>query len=385
MSDANQNDELVFEGSPNTPSEDASENRKKAIRELVIVAVVLFLIFVVFLPQFIDYGQVIDSMLQLSIGEIVVLSVLGVLFTWFSAGVYNTLIPGLGWWEGWKAWAASNSVAFVAPPGADLAIRFGMYRTAGISGEAAGAGLILSWFFATGYKLVVPIIALAWVLVEEGLDDDLLVTITIIGVAAVIGGAGLVALILYRESIALRIGDIAQRWYNGLAGGRWKFPEAAGVGVKLADFRAQVKDTLSERWFAALVVTLTAQAVFFIALVLSMRFMGVTEDQASVGLIFDAYAIGLLLSMIPIFPGGLGVVELAYVAIIVGGDASTNPDLANAVTAGAFVHRIFTWLLPILLGLAPLAAWRRAMVARKDEPQLTDDADPATARDDILD
>ena len=190
-----------------------------------------------------------------------------------------------------------------------------MYRTAGISGEAAGAGLILSWFFATGYKLVVPIIALAWVLVEEGLDDDLLVTITIIGVAAVIGGAGLVALILYRESIALRIGDIAQRWYNGLAGGRWKFPEAAGVGVKLADFRAQVKDTLSERWFAALVVTLTAQAVFFIALVLSMRFMGVTEEQASVGLIFDAYAIGLLLSMIPIFPGGLGVVELAYVAI----------------------------------------------------------------------
>ena len=33
-----------------------------------------------------------------------------------------------------------------------------------------------------------------------------------------------------------------------------------------------------------------------------MRFMGVTEEQASVGLIFDAYAIGLLLSMIPNLP-----------------------------------------------------------------------------------
>jgi uncharacterized membrane protein YbhN (UPF0104 family) len=127
-----------------------------------------------------------------------------------------------------------------------------------------------------------------------------------------------------------------------------------------------VQGTLKARWFPALVVTLTAQAIFFIALVLSMRFMGVTEDQASIGLIFDAYAVGLLLSMIPIFPGGLGVVELAYVGIIVGGDASSNPDLANAVTAGAFVHRIFTWLLPILIGVPPLIGWRRKMVKAKE-------------------
>ncbi len=91
----------------NTPEEDAKENKKKAARELILVAIVLFLIFAVFLPQFIDYGQVIDSMLKLSISEILLLSAFGVMFTWFSAGVYNTLIPGLGWWEGWKAWAAS--------------------------------------------------------------------------------------------------------------------------------------------------------------------------------------------------------------------------------------------------------------------------------------
>ncbi|MCL1601116.1 MAG: hypothetical protein M3112_06235, partial [Actinomycetia bacterium] len=120
-----------------TPQEDAKENKKKAARELILVAVVLFFIFVVFLPQFIDYGQVVDSILKLTIGQVVLLTLLGIAFMWFSAGLYSTLIPGLGWWVGWKAWAASNSVAFVAPPGADLAIRFGMYRTAGISGEAA--------------------------------------------------------------------------------------------------------------------------------------------------------------------------------------------------------------------------------------------------------
>ena len=357
-------DELVLPPPEHTPEEDAKENRKKAIRELIVIGVVLFFIFVVFLPQFIDYGQVIDSILTLSIGEMLLLTVLGLAFTWFSAGIYNTLIPGLGWWDGWKAWAASNSVAFVAPPGADLAIRFGMYRTAGISGEAAGAGIVLSWFFGTGYKLVVPIVALTWVLVAEGLDDDLVVTITLIGLAAIIGGIGLIALILYRENVALRIGEIAQRWYNGLVGGRWKFPEVEGAGLKLVDFRAQVIGTLKDRWWAAVLVTLTAQAIFFGSLVLSMRFMGVTAEQAPVGIIFDAYAVGLLLSMIPIFPGGLGVVELAYVGVIVGN--SGNTDLANAVTAGAFVHRIFTWLLPILVGLIPLASWRREMVRGKE-------------------
>jgi uncharacterized protein (TIRG00374 family) len=130
------------------------------------------------------------------------------------------------------------------------------------------------------------------------------------------------------------------------------------------DFRAQVMDTVKARWFPALVVTLTAQAIFFVALLLSMRFMGVTAEQASAGIIFDAYAVGLLLSMIPIFPGGLGVVELTYVGIIVG--TSGNTELATAVTAGAFVHRIFTWLIPIIIGLVPLVGWRRNMVKQKE-------------------
>jgi hypothetical protein len=106
----------------------------------------------------------------------------------------------------------ADSIAFLAPPGADLAIRFGMYRTARISGEAAGAGLILSWFFATGCKLVVPFIDLTWVLLAKGLNDDLLETITLFGLAGIIGGVGLTALILYRASVAERIGEIGQRW-----------------------------------------------------------------------------------------------------------------------------------------------------------------------------
>ena len=346
-------------------------------REVLIVVLVLFLIFVVFLPQFIDYGQVVDAMLELTIGQIVLLSALGLLKTWFDAGVYNSLIPGLGWWDGWKAWASSNSVAFVAPPGADLAIRFGIYRTAGIKGEPAGTGIILSWFFTTGFKLVVPVVALVWIVIAEGITDTALVTLSVIGLAAVLGAAGLIGMVLYRERIALRIGNTAERSYNRLAGGRWKFPEATGLGDKTAGLRDRVIGTLRARWLPATIVALLAQALFFITLVLALRFVGVGAEEASLAIVFDAYAIGLLLSMIPIFPGGIGVVELAYVGVIVG-DAQ-NSELANAVAAGAFVHRIFAWLLPIVVGMVPLVAWRRDMMQRR-AAEGQDEVRPVTDR-----
>jgi uncharacterized membrane protein YbhN (UPF0104 family) len=142
----------------------------------------------------------------------------------------------------------------------------------------------------------------------------------------------------------------------------------------MVDVRGQVIGTIKARWLPATVIALLAQALFFITLVMSMRYMGVSAEQASLAVIFDAYAIGLLLSMIPIFPGGLGVVELAYVGIIVGN--AQDSDLASAVMAGAFVHRIFTWLLPIVAGLAPLAAWRRGMVRRREDEE-NGTADPS--------
>ena len=74
-------DELAIPPPEHTPEEDAKENRKKAIRELVIIGVVLFFIFVVFLPRFIDYGQVVDSILKLTIGQIVLLTIFSIAFT----------------------------------------------------------------------------------------------------------------------------------------------------------------------------------------------------------------------------------------------------------------------------------------------------------------
>ena len=136
---------------------------------------------------------------------------------------------------------------------------------------------------------------------------------------------------------------MTERWYNRILAGRWKFSELSGLGEQMISFRSQIVEGLSARWLPATLVTLLSQTIFFVMLVMSMRFVGVTSEQAGWEIIFDAYAVGLLLSLIPILPAGLGVVEVAYVGIIAG---ESGTDLANAVMAGAFVHRIFTWFVP---------------------------------------
>lgn len=330
-------------------------SRRRVLVEYGLMAAILIFIFGWLLPQFIDYQQVFEAMAQLTLVQVLLLTMIGVGRTWLEAAVYTTLIPGLGWWAGYKAWLASNTASFVLPPPGDLIVRFAMYRSVGVEGLAAiGSGVIVSWFFTTGLKLIIPAIALALTLVD-GTEDETITTLALVAGAAVLGAAALLFIVLRAQNIAYRMGNALGRGYNRMAR-RFDKEEVEDLGEKVLEFRGQMIGSLRGNWLKPTLATILNQVVFFLILVLSMRFMGVTAEEAPWPLIFDAYAVGLLLYFIPIIPGGIGVVEFAYVQII----APSGGELANQVAAGAFVHRIFTWLLPILIGLIPLAAWRKS-------------------------
>ena len=65
-------------------------------------------------------------------------------------------------------------------------------------------------------------------------------------------------------------------------------------------------------------------------------------------------AVDLLVTAVPLTPGGVGIVELAYVAGLVaaGGERAE-------VVAGVLVFRALTYVLPIPLGLGAWVLWRR--------------------------
>ena len=327
---------------------------------------VFWFVFVFFLPRFIDYREVIETISTLGLGEVAVLLVFTGLRSLSQSAVFTGVIPGLGFWPGWQAYEASGTLASFAPPGVDMAVRYGMYRSFGVAAETAGAGFVLSGIFTIGIKFVLPVFALILVLISGEYSRGTTIFVIIsVAVAAMI----LAVVILRREDLARRIGQLVGGWYNRLLAGRWKFRPIEGAGERLVDFRGQIVSTLGKVWPRATLAQIGAETASFIVLLLSLRFLGVTSAEANFGLVFVAYSVGLIASLIPFLPQGLGAVELVYVLVIAGAEEG---ELADTVMAAAFTHRIFTWFVPILVGIVPLVMWRRRVA--RNEPEAVEGA-----------
>lgn len=327
-----------------------------AIQWISTVAV-LWLVFGVLLPRLIDYEDVVEAIASLTWPEVLILLVGAALFSFSMSAIYTSVIPGLRFWPGWQTYEASGTMASVAPFGADLAVRYAMYRSFGVSAEVAGSGFILSSVFTIGIKLVMPVLALGLVAFSNAYETTT-VTWVVLAVCLALVMAGAIA--LQRERLAHWLGGLVERWYNRLLAGKWRFKPMSGAAEKLVELRTSMIETLGSNWRTATVAVVAAQVASLTVLVLAFRFVGIDSTRITGFEIFVAYSVGLIASMAPLLPQGVGAVELVYVVILTGeaGDA-----LSDQILAAAFVHRIFTWFLPILLGIVPLVMWRRRMAA----------------------
>jgi uncharacterized membrane protein YbhN (UPF0104 family) len=103
------------------------------------------------------------------------------------------------------------------------------------------------------------------------------------------------------------------------------------------------------------VATLVSHISLFLVLLVALRHVGVSQSELSWITVFAAFAFVRLISAIPLTPGGVGVVELGYAAVLTLG----LDDLTSAqVVAAILVFRAVTYLLPIPLGLLSYITWR---------------------------
>ena len=84
-------------------------------------------------------------------------------------------------------------------------------------------------------------------------------------------------------------------------------------GALLCTFRSRTLLLLRARWGRITVATLISHLSLFLVLLLSLRFVGVTDSQVSWAETLAIFAFARLLTAIPLTPGGLGVVELALI------------------------------------------------------------------------
>ena len=99
-------------------------------------------------------------------------------------------------------------------------------------------------------------------------------------------------------------------------------------------------------------------------LVMALRFVGIPSDVLPTMDIFIVWTIVLLIQAIPITPGGIGIVGIAYIFFFT---RILGEEWSSIIAAGVAIFRLMQWALPIPIGWGFTFHWR-AKVARGDLP-----------------
>jgi putative heme transporter len=337
---------------------------KSPARRIVEAAVSVALVAAVFffaLPQIADFSEVwaeIREMTAFELGTLLLIALWNLATYWF---VMVSSLPGSNLWQAMKINGASTAVANSLPGGGALgiAVNYGMYLQYGFSREAIALSLLVSGIWNNFVKLGMPVLALALLGLQGGATGPTL-TAALAGLATLAGAIVLFALVLRSERTAGRVGAFLSRLLNALRRiGRRKDP--VDLAQTTVEIRRQAIDLLRRRWLWLTLTTLVSHVSLFLVLLVTLRHVGVSENEVGWVEVLAAFAFIRLISALPITPGGLGVVELGYTAALVAAGGQNAQ-----VVAAVLVFRALTYLLPIPWGLLTYARWKQGAARRRE-------------------
>ena len=348
--------------------------RRKEITRTAVSLVLLVLIFRYVFRQFADISEVWNAIQTLTWREIAVL----VLVTAWSLVPYWIVVvlatPGLTYPQAAVMTQSTTAVANSVPVGGAVAVglTYAMLTSWGFSKARSAVSVVVAGIWNNFVKLAVPILALA-LLAFKGRPEEGRVAAAIAGLAGLVGAIVLLALILRSEGFAAKVGTVIGRSASAVLRVAGRRP-VTGWDRAVVMFRRQVIGLVRRRWVPLTLATLLSHASLYLVLVVSLRVMGVSNDDVGWAQVLVVFAFARLLTAIPLTPGGVGVVELALIE----GLTQAGGDDAPVVVA-VLLFRLLTYVLPIALGLGTYIVWRRNRSWLDSAPPLPWSLESATA------
>lgn len=226
-------------------------------------------------------------------------------------------------------------------PGADAAgaaVQFRMLATAGIDPQAAVSGLAAYSLIQIDGLLALPVFSLPAIIAGAPVGRGLVNT-------ALVGAAGFVlfttfSVILLRTDRPLAlIGRGLERLRNNL---RPKQAPLVGFAERLLNGRNAVRSTLGANWLRAVVLCAARLGTDYGCL---LAILWATGSHPRPSLVLLAYAVAGVVGLMPVTPGGLGIVEASLSGMLI---------LAGIASGAAFLatlaYRIASYWLPLLAG-----------------------------------
>jgi uncharacterized protein (TIRG00374 family) len=288
---------------------------------------------------------------------------------WFSAAVATELasftcnfalqrlaLQASGWFAVVTAGLAGNAVSDSLPGGAaaGAAVQFGLLTTAGFETGTAVGGLTAFSLLGVGGLLALPVFALPAILAgvpaSPGLVHTALLGLAAFALFAVFGG-----LVLYADwplALAGRAAEQARNWLT-----RRRRRPADGWDKVLLTQRDAVRAVLGNKWWQAVLLTAGRLGFDYGCLLAALRASGANPQPS---LVLLAYSAAEIVALIPLTPGGLGIVEASLSGLLVLAGVPAGDALLATLT-----YRIASYWLPLLTGLPAYLLFRRRYQRRR--------------------
>jgi uncharacterized membrane protein YbhN (UPF0104 family) len=291
--------------------------RRVLLRAALSVAVVAA-VFAAVLPRIASYGSIAHQLAGVSAPWAAGLAGAALLDVVTTALPWQAVLPQLSFVGALAFTQASTALTTVLPGGAPLgmAISFGLLRRLSVSRSQAAFAVALTGIWSQVTILVYPLVGALLVFATGRLSGS---TAAIAGASFAAGAVivGLAVATLRSPRAGLRLGDLAARLGARIAPLlRRDPPDWSGEG--LVRVRDEWVGVLRRRWPSLTAATLANQLTAYVAFELSLRAVGISFASLPPSEAFLAWAIGRVISSLPLTPGGIGVVELGMIGTLVG-------------------------------------------------------------------
>jgi uncharacterized protein (TIRG00374 family) len=256
-------------------------------------------------------------------------------------GLQRLALQTREWFSVVTAGLAGNAVSGILPGGAaaGAGLQFEMLSNAGFDTDAAVAALTAFSLLQVSALLALPVVALPVVLagaaVSPGLVHTALLGLGMFCVLAIVG-----VILLKTDRPLATVGRAAQALRNRVTHGRR--PPLTGLDTRLLSERDTIKSVLGHNWWQAILLTAGRLGFDFGCLLAALRATGTHPRHA---LVLLAYAAANVIELVPITPGGLGLVEASLGGLLVLAGVHAG-DAAVATLA----YRLASYWLPLCAG-----------------------------------
>ena len=253
------------------------------------------------------------------------------------------------WFSVVAALLVGNAVTNVLPAGdvVGAGVQYQMLAIGGINADQAAGGLAASSIIGLAGLFMLPVAVLPAILggvrVRPGLQNAAILGITGFVLIVILG-----AVLLTTDGLLKRLAKGMQRVSNAMPGRQSK---TVDLPTRLVNERNLVRANLGQRWREAILLIGGRIGFDYFALLCALRATGARPNAS---LVLLAYAATAVIALVPLTPGGLGIVEASLSGLLVLAGVSS----ARAIIA-TLAYRLVTYWLPIFAGAGVYVFFRR--------------------------